>query len=157
MQGSIKAEEILQAREKLNEQLQEFRAGMLSLAPRIRSAISANASISDVYEEARYLADTEVVPALQELKRRLRMERGRFWRSLLQKVTSRLPRIALNWTTKGAIAGAVEALETGGEIALGGVEREKLRDSVHSFGGLGFLLSVSQLPSVQASQDGRDV
>lgn len=148
----LSSEEILAARLKLRDELQAFRAGMLLMAPRIRTAVSDDASVADIYEEARYLADTAVMPALADLRQRLKVERGPFGRRLLQKSASRLPSIALKWTTKGTIASAIDAIGAGSSIALEQIERERLMESLRYSGGIGFLLSVSQLPAVRKKQ-----
>ena len=99
--STLNSYEILEAREKLKEQLSPFRSAMLALAPKVRSGLSSGATIKEVFLEAKYVAETDVSPRLNELKRKLELERGTFWRKLTYKVLSNLPSIALKGVSSG--------------------------------------------------------
>lgn len=75
---NLKDEEIIIAREKLSDELIAFRRSMLKLSPLIRSMINENATVRDIYAEARYLTETSIMPALSELRERIEKERGFF-------------------------------------------------------------------------------
>jgi len=115
---------------------------MLALAPRVRSGLSADATLEQVYSEAKYIAETHVIPSLIDLHRRLRLERGAFWRKLLQKVGSSIPGIVLKWVSGNAASTAVDAAKLSGGIAGHGIENDLLSHRLLENGGLGYLLSL---------------
>ena len=140
--------EILEARFKLRDQLIPFRRSMLMMAPTVRNGINSNATLSDIYNEAKYIVDTKVAPSLDELKEKLQKERGRFWRKLLVKGAFYLPKLAFNWATKGALAASLIGIDDMKDITIG----SKSNEIVHVFnsqGGLGFLLKLSEYERFQ--------
>jgi hypothetical protein len=81
--ADVPDEDILKAREELSDQLIPFRHAMLALSPAIRSGIENGATLLDIQREAKYVVDTQVAPALGELRDKLAREKGRFWRRFL--------------------------------------------------------------------------
>jgi truncated hemoglobin YjbI len=78
--GLLDAFEVLEARSKLMDNLQGFWAGMLRLSKQLRQAASATA---DVFGEAQELVDSEVLPAILELKKQMEAERKTLFARLL--------------------------------------------------------------------------
>lgn len=152
--ATLQPEEILEVRERLRNELEPFRLAMLSLAPKVRSGITDGSSLEEVRKEAKYIAETSILPALGELERRLSLENGVFWRRLLQTTIGAAPRIALSWLGKGALASVIETVATGRELVIAQIGRESLVDSLRSSGGLGYLLSVSNLSGFRDSGNG---
>jgi len=144
--AEIPDEDVIRAREELEEQLVPFRCSMLALAPTVRNGIESDSSLEEIYKEAGYVVETNVVPALQELQNRLLKEKRRFWRRLLLKGGVLAPKFAINWTTRGALFAALESLEDTKDIARVVIERGDLLTSLKSQGGLGYLLSVAEHP-----------
>lgn len=140
--STLESHDILEARDRLRDQLVPFRSAMFALAPKVRSGINSDASFDELYKEARYLVKTDVLPRLDELKRRLELERGTFWRKLIQKVGSQLPSIALKWISGASAAAAVDAAKLSGGAVAQAIDNEKLANDLLSNGGLGYLLSV---------------
>lgn len=145
--AEIPDEDILKARDELREQLMPFRCSMLSLAPIVRSGIQSEASSEAIYKEATYIAETTVAPALYELRERLSKEKGRFWRRLILKGSTIIPKFVLNWMTKDALSASIASLTAAKDLALEITNREALLTSLKSQGGLGYLLSVAGHPS----------
>lgn len=143
-------DDILEARVQLREQLVPFRRSMLALAPIVRDGIQSEASLGEIYEEAKYVVETNVAPALYELHDRLSKEKGRFWRKLIIKGSGVIPKFVLNWTTKGALLAAIDSLGDVKDLTLEVVEREALLASLKSHGALGYLLSVADHPSFKS-------
>ncbi len=148
--AEISDEDILKARDQLSEQLAPFRRSMLALAPMVREGIQSGASLPDMHKEARYIVETNVAPALHELQDRLAKEKGRFWRKLILKGSTVIPKFVLNWTTKGALLAAIDSLGDAKDLALEVMGREALLSSLKSEGGLGYLLSVREHPSFKS-------
>jgi hypothetical protein len=144
--ANINDEDILEAREKLNEQLIPFRYSMLSLAPLVRDRIQSNTSLEEVFQEATYIVSTKVAPTLYELQRRITMERGKFWRKIIIKGGEIIPKIILNWTTKDALSAAISSIKDATSLASEVLEQKELLNSFKNQGGLGFLLSVADYP-----------
>lgn len=142
--------DILKARDELRDQLVPFRRSMLALAPTVRGGIQSGASLAEIYKEARYIVETNVAPALYELQDRLSKEKGRFWRKLILKGSTVIPKFVLNWTTKGALLAAIDSLGDAKDLALKVVDRGALLTSLKSQGGLGYLLSVADHPSFKS-------
>jgi len=142
--AEIKDEDILEAREKLYDQLLPFRQAMLALSPVVRNGISCGNSLSEIQHEAKYIVDTHVVPALGKLHDRLNKEKGKFWRRIIYKGAAFIPQFVLNWTTKGALSSVIDAVENSKDIAMDLIDRDSLIDSLRIEGGLGYLLALSE-------------
>lgn len=138
--------EILEAREELRDQLIPFRLAMLALSPVVRQGIENNSSLAEIYKEANYIAETRVFPALTELRKKLELEKGRFWRRIILKGSSILPTFLLNWTTKNALTAVIKALDESKDIALDFIKREENLEAFRSQGGLGYLLNIVDHP-----------
>lgn len=139
--SSISDEDILMARDKLGEQLIPFRSSMLKLAPLIRNGIRNDVSFIDIYKEANYIVTTTVAPTLTALKARLLKEKGRFWRRLVLKTSTVIPKLVVNWVTKNALIALAEGLFDSKDLILEAFTRDKWSNSMN-LGGVGFLLSV---------------
>lgn len=142
--------DILKAREELREQLIPFRRAVLALSPAVRSGIESEATLLDIHREAKYVVDTQVAPALGALQDRLAKEKGKFWRILLLKGSAVVPQFILNWTTKGALSAAVNAIGSAKDLTLDLIDHENLVASLKNQGGLGYLLAVTDHPSFKS-------
>ncbi|MEW6411663.1 MAG: hypothetical protein AB1483_04215 [Candidatus Zixiibacteriota bacterium] len=140
--ATLSSQDILETRESLRDQLTPFRAAMLALAPKVRSAIDSDAPPAEIYREAKYIAETDILPRLEELKRRLVFERGARWRRLIGKVGSHLPSITLKWFTGGGISAAIDAAKVGGSIAAQAFDDDLSTRKLLSNVGLGYLVSL---------------
>jgi len=151
--ADISDEDILQARDKLREQLIPFRYSMLSLAPLVRDGIQSDVSLEAIYKEAAYIAETKVAPALNELQRRLSKEKGQFWRKLIFKGGKVVPKFILNWMTKDALSATIASLADVKNLASEVIEHKALLNSFKNQGGLGFLLSVADYPKFKSKHE----
>jgi hypothetical protein len=138
--------EILEAREELRDQLIPFRLAMLALSPVVRQGIEGNSSLIDIHKEANYIAETRILPTLIELRKKLELERGKFWRRIVLKGSSILPAFFLNWTTKNALTAVIKAIDSSKDIALDFIKREETLEAFRSQGGLGYLLNIMDHP-----------
>lgn len=145
--GTLESSDILKARDYLKDQLGPFRSAMYSLAPKVRSALDSGASLNEVILEAKYISQTDIIPRLDDLKRKLEKERGLFWRKLLMKVAGHAPSILLNWVSSSTIAALIETASLAGDIGSLAIENEQLKSHLLQGGGLGYLLSASKLVS----------
>lgn len=153
--ADLSDEDILQARDELREQLAPFRNSMLVLSPLVRDGIQSGITLAEIYEEAKYVVDTKVAPAIFELQVRLSKEKGRFWRRLIIKSGAVIPKFVVSWTTKNALSAVVDGLSDTKDLAIDFMEHEKLLNSLKTQGGLGYLLSVSDNLSTKSKKKNR--
>lgn len=90
----VYAEEILEAREKLNDLLVPFRFSMQKLTSSLRSNIKDAKDIIDVKQEAKIYAQSNVEPALYELQRKIELDRNKLIVKIFGKVLGWVPLIA---------------------------------------------------------------
>lgn len=76
------ADDILEVREKLKDEIKAFRTMSLKLASRLRGMVQANADLHSVRQQAEFLAKTEVLPHVEDIRRRIDAETGKLWRRL---------------------------------------------------------------------------
>ncbi len=91
---SLNAEDILAAREKLKEQLIPFRMAMQKLSSTLKSAIKESQDINTIKSEAKFIAESQVEPAIYELKRKIEIEKNKLWITVFGKVVSWIPIVA---------------------------------------------------------------
>ena len=138
--------EILEAREKLMEQLIPFRHAMLALSPIVRQGLENDDSISNIHKEAKYIAETRIYPALSELRKKLELEKGKFWRRLILRVSAILPTFLFNLTTKNALSAAIGVVDSSKTIALDLIKREENLEILKAQAGIGYLLEIANYP-----------
>lgn len=95
---STSPEEILDAREKLKNELTPFRMAMQKLTLALRSLLGENPSADHLRREARFLVESQVEPALLDLHRRVEQERGKLWRRLFGAAVGWIPMIGRAFT-----------------------------------------------------------
>ena len=91
---SMTPDQILEARDKLRDQLIPFRMTMQKLASRLKQSVQDNEAYFDIKREAQFIAESEVEPAIFEVKRRIEIEKDRFWIKIFGKTISWVPFIA---------------------------------------------------------------
>jgi hypothetical protein len=74
---------ILAARDKLSSQLPPFWAAMLRLSTRLRETLAAHTPHQELTAEAQDIVDTEVLPRLIDLRRKMEMDRSAFFYRIL--------------------------------------------------------------------------
>lgn len=85
-------EDILEAREKLKDELLPFRMSMCKLAFTFRKELlDNNVAYNDIKQEGKFFVETNVEPALYELRRKVNLEKGKFWSRIFGKI--------LGWTS----------------------------------------------------------
>lgn len=143
--GGIEDEDILILRDELIDELVPFRRNMFKLAPLVRQYIDEDATVKEIYVEAKYVTETCIIPALEELRNRIEREKGILWRRLLLKSGVILPKFIMNWTQKSIISAALDSLNDFSELAALGINGQLLIENMKREGGFGFLLSLEKL------------
>lgn len=87
-------DEILELREKMKDQLIPFRMSMRKLSRELKSSCKDAKDMGELYKEAKFIVETQVEPALEELKRRIRNDDNRFITKLFGKAINWIPFLA---------------------------------------------------------------
>lgn len=90
----MEPEELLEAREKLNDQLVPFRMTMQKLSSHLKKSVENMDDIKEIKSEAKFIAESEVEPALYELQRRIDIEKDKFWIRIFGKIFNWIPLVA---------------------------------------------------------------
>ena len=91
---SLNAEDILYAREKLKTELIPFRMTLQKLTSLLRDGIKNCKSIDEFKSEAKFIAESKVEPALNEIVRRIEIEKNKLWVRIFGKVLNWIPLVA---------------------------------------------------------------
>lgn len=95
----LNAEDILTAREKLNDLLVPFRMSMQRLSGNLRSAIKDKTTIEEIKAEAKFLAESTIEPVLFEMKRKIEIEKDKLWLRVFGSIVSWIPFVAKSFLT----------------------------------------------------------
>ncbi len=68
---AVEAEELLELRSKLSDVLMPYRMALQRLSVRLRAGLKEEVSLVDIKKEAKFLAESEIEPALYELRRKI--------------------------------------------------------------------------------------
>jgi len=90
----LSANDLLIVREKLKDLLIPFRMGMQKLTANLKSTIKEARTIEEVKSEAKFIAESQVEPALYELKRKIEIEKDKLILKIFGKVIGWIPFIA---------------------------------------------------------------
>jgi len=140
---SMTPDEILEARDKLKDQLIPFRMTMQKLSSRLKQSVQDNVAYDDIKSEAQFIAESEVEPAIFELKRRIEKEKNKFWIKVFGKTMSWIPFIAKSFLTPTPenIYKSIEKIYGDvGDIVEGGNNISLVKET-----GISFLLSTQKV------------
>jgi len=80
---AVHPELILEARDKLSDQLPQFWSSMFALTKELRSRVKDCVNYDEIYREATFMVDTEVRPSLIDLVNKLEMDRKNWFYKIL--------------------------------------------------------------------------
>ncbi len=109
--GELQPQEISALRNELATEFKDFRLGLLRLAKELNVAIESTATEKEVVEAAKFIAQTEVVPTLVELREALsKPQQGILTRSW--ELTKKIPGLTSSYVSldSSAIPKTIEAL-----------------------------------------------
>ena len=135
---------ILEARDRLKDQLPLFWASMLKLSTKLKTEINQDMNLKDVLFETQEIVDTTVLPALVELKQKINQEKKSWFYKILNPVYDGVKMFMGNpkLTTENLI---VTGLTTGMNITSNFVEQEYEIQKIKKEAGLTFLLRLDEL------------
>lgn len=88
------AEDILIAREKLKDLLIPFRMTMQKLSMQLKNSIESSTDYFSIKNEAKFIAESQVEPAIYEIRRKIELEKDKLWLKIFGKIISWIPLIA---------------------------------------------------------------
>jgi hypothetical protein len=139
---AIRPSELLEVREALSDQLVPFRMSMQRLTKELRAALSTDAELPDVWREARFVAESEVQPAVHELARRVKQEKDRLLSRVFGKVVSWIPFFAKAYAMPSP-ASVYRAMEKAYD-EVGSLLQDTAVPGIARDPGLNFLLGVEE-------------
>ena len=140
---SMTPDEILEARDKLQDQLIPFRMTMQKLSSRLKQSVQDNVTYDDIKSEAQFIAESEVEPAIFELKRRIEKEKNKFWIKVFGKTMSWIPFVAKSFlapTPENLYKSIEKIYGDVGDIVEGGNNISLVKEA-----GISFLLSTQKV------------
>lgn len=85
---------ILEIRESLKDHLVPFRMSLQRLSTSLRSAIDSESNMEDIRKEAKFIAESQIEPAVYELKMKIEKANSKLFNRVFGKVLSWIPYIA---------------------------------------------------------------
>jgi len=143
---AARAEDILDAREKLNDHLPYFWSSMLKLSTDVTSKIDPDSSPADIQHEINNLVSTTVQPALIDLVQKLEKERKDRFRNILSSAGKGLRVLAGRPPTD--LAGLVSgSLLAGADTAMDFANQLRKVESLKQESGMSYLLELDKIVS----------
>ncbi|HEX8437000.1 hypothetical protein, partial [Archangium sp.] len=130
---------ILEARDRLSDHLPPFWAAMLKLSIELRARIKDCKSPEEVFREADFMVDTLVRPAAIDLKRKIELERKKWFYKILMPIQAGL-RLLIGKPILTQQQLLTSALILGADVALASAENMKIIEALKNEAGLTFLL-----------------
>lgn len=138
----LRSEEIFEAREVLSDRLMPFRMAMQRLTLQLRASLEDERPLGDVWQEARFIAESQVQPSLFELVQNVERRRDKLAVKLFGKVVGWIPFVAKAFALPSATTtyNALDRIYGDiGDMTEAGLEYAGERES-----GLSYLLGVHQ-------------
>lgn len=145
---SLNSEDILLAREKLKDELIPFRITLQKMSAILRDGIKNCKNINELKLEAKFVVENQVEPALNDIIRRIEIEKDKLWIKIFGKVIGWIPFVA-----KGFLTPNPESIFKAMEKVYGDVG--SLASGINEFDiakepGLSFLLKTDKLLNIKS-------
>lgn len=92
--ADVAADDLAEVRLRLTDELRAFRMMMRRLSLSLRELLRSDPTREDLTREAKFLAESSILPAVDELERRLAAERGQLWKRVFGSIVGWVPVIA---------------------------------------------------------------
>ncbi len=143
---AARADDIMEAREKLSDHLPNFWSAMLKLSIEINSKLELDASPLDIKHQIDELVTTTVTPALIDLSQKLEMERKDRFKNILTSTAKGLRVLAGRPPTD--LAGLVSgSLLAGADTAMDFANQLRKVEALKQESGMSYLLELDKLTS----------
>ena len=137
----VPPEAILEIRQELGELLIPFRISLQRLSKDLRAAIEAGADTDCIRQEAKFIAESQVEPAVFELKKKIENDNSKLFDRFFGKIVSWVPLVAKAFalpTPDNVFQAAKKVASDSGSLIEGLTDLSLSRDE-----GLCFLLQVN--------------
>lgn len=140
----VEPEIVLEARDRLKDQLPLFWASMLKLSTKLKAQIDQGMKSKDIIFETQEIVDTTVLPALIELKSKINMEKKNWFYKILNPLYDGVKMFMGNpkLTTENLV---ITGLSTGMNITSNFIDQEYEIQKIKKEAGLTFLLRLDNL------------
>lgn len=140
----VEPEIILEARDRLKDQLPLFWASMLKLSSKLKSEINQDMKPNDIFFETQEIVDTIVLPALMELKNKIYKDKKNWFYKILNPAFDSMKIFMGNpkLTTENLV---IAGLTTGMNITSNLIEQEYEIQKIKKEAGLTFLLRFDEM------------
>lgn len=137
----LNAQEILEVRDKMKDDIVDFRTAMLSLTGKYRELVGENPSLDKLKKEAEFLADTIVRPKIVSLNKRIETP-GEILKSELIDLTIQAPSILLKLKLNPSLEDLLELLKLGQDRLNSGVKRYRESNKIQDNSGMALVLKL---------------
>ncbi|HAI97278.1 MAG: hypothetical protein CL866_06650 [Cycloclasticus sp.] len=143
---AARADDIMEAREKLSDHLPHFWSAMLKLSTEINSKLEPEASPIEIKNQIDNLVASVVTPALVDLSQKLEMERKNRFRNILTSTAKGLRVLAGRPPTD--LAGLVSgSLLVGADTAMDFANQLRKVEALKKESGMSYLIELDKLTS----------
>jgi hypothetical protein len=152
--GQLNPYEVLEARNKLSDNLAHFWAGMLRLSKNVKSGIKSDANATDIIFGAQELVDSEILPAIIELKKQIQAEKKSLFFRLVGPIRS-LVKLGIGVSMSNPHAITLAALDAGKVVSSEILKHVEALNSDEKRRMFSFLLELSKIkkPKVEKAED----
>lgn len=137
----LNAEQIIEVRSRLKDDIQELHVAALSLTDRYRQLVGENPSLEKLKKEADYLAETEVKPKLNALVKRIETP-GQIIKRELLDFTIESPEILWRIKINPSLENWLDLLKLSSSHLKSGVNRYMKANEIVKQSGLSLLLKL---------------
>jgi hypothetical protein len=139
----VSSKDILEARNNLNDELLPFRDAVQELSDALRmEPLPSDSSMADLKQEARSLVEKTVEPVLNDLRKRIELEKGKLWRRVFGSTLTSVPLIANVFASPSPNL-ILESLEKASKD-MEGIPLEARETSASIRSGVSFVLEVDK-------------
>jgi hypothetical protein len=140
----VAPQQILDLRGELGDWLRPFRLAMQQLAAKLRPAVKDTFDADELRREARFVVETEIEPTVNELRRRIGLERDKWWRRAFGETLQTLPVVGRAFAAPSADTIFAALQKTSSSVRALVDARQDTADGAR-ISGLGYLIKADEL------------
>jgi len=139
----VEPECLLQIRDDLKDELSSFRLKMVQFSRELNQVISSTSSLKDVQREAKFIAETIVIPELENLKRTIN-DIGKPWHQRLLNLALDTPMLIGNFSTMLPHKSIQEVFKRIGQEVKEMYDEEIQKNRILIGSGLSYLMKLQE-------------
>lgn len=142
--GPVHPEQLLEIRSDLQSDLASFRLTMLKLSKELNEMISLKSAWQEIQKEAKFLAETTVVPELENLRKSIN-DTGKPWHKRLVDMTLDAPELIGNFTMMLPHQALIQVFKRIGQEIKEIYDDQIEKNRILIGSGLSYLIKLQQL------------